>query len=102
MPALLTRTSSLDDWLFIVSAAALMDSKEERSSGKKIMFASGDSFLRSAMASSALAWVRAPRKICCGWCFASCRTVSLPRPTFPAAEIELRHDWETRGSTYLR
>ena len=82
-PALLTRISSRSDFARNWSAACLIEAKEVRSICRKVMLLFGTLCLISAMAASALEGVRAARKISLGDCFASCKTVSLPRPVLP-------------------
>ena len=85
MPALLIRMSRRLEWEVKSSAAFLMEAKEVRSSCMKVMVLFGTAFVMSEMAASAFEAVRAARKISLGECFASWRTVSLPRPVLPVS-----------------
>ena len=82
-PALLMRRSRREERAVNVSAACLMEAKEVRSRGRKVMLLLGTAAWMSAMAASALDCVRAARKISRGECLASWRMVSLPRPVLP-------------------
>lgn len=83
IPALLIRMSSLSARLRNSVAAFFTEAKEDRSSCRKEILASGTADCISLMAASAFEGVRAARKILSGLCLANCMTVSLPRPALP-------------------
>lgn len=55
------RTSSLSDWALNVSAAIFTDSREAKSSSRKVILALGTVLLMSSIADSALDGVRAAK-----------------------------------------
>lgn len=56
--------------------------------------AEGFSRLMSSIAAAALVFDRAAKNIWAGLCFESCRTVSLPKPTFPCTKVSSAHALE--------
>ena len=101
MPALFIRISRRFDCAENDFAASAMDEKDVRSSFKNVIWAAGTAFLISTMVFSAFDGVRAARYICAGLCFASCRTVSAPRPVFPGTVLA-RREWTRLSKAHLR
>ena len=86
MPALFMRQSSRVDLEVNCLAAAEMEVKEDRSSGRNVILASGWIFFSSVIAASPLLGLRAARKISEGLCADNCFMVSHPKPVLPNLE----------------
>ena len=83
MTALFIRISRRFDCAENDLTTSATDEKEVRSSFRNVICAEGTAFLIFTMAA---------RHICAGLCFASCRTVSAPRPVF-AGIVLVRREW---------